>query len=139
MSKITNAWQAVELSRCLGRKPLRIMFQGQPVVLFRNGAAIEALTDMCPHRMVELSKGRVIGGEIECPYHGWRFNGGGALTHIPCSLEKLSDIILARCYSPFELAMKRTELRGDLYHLLRGATCRLHCGSPHTAEHRLSI
>ena len=89
MSKIINAWQAVELSKYLGHRPLRIMFQGQPVVLFRNGTTIAALTDMCPHRLVELSKGRVVGGEIECPYHGWRFNGGGALTHIPCSLEKL--------------------------------------------------
>lgn len=78
-----DAWQAVALAQDIGKTPKRILFAGLPVVLFRSGGDIAALHDRCPHRHVELSKGKIIGGEIECPYHGWRFNAAGACTAIP--------------------------------------------------------
>lgn len=78
-----DCWHAVALSADIGSKPLRILFSKLPVVLFRAGREIAALQDRCPHRLVELSKGKVVGGEIECPYHGWRFNAAGACTAIP--------------------------------------------------------
>ena len=31
----------------------------------------------------ELSTGKVASGEIECPYHGWRYNGEGRCTAVP--------------------------------------------------------
>ncbi len=54
-----------------------------------------ALHDICPHRGVPLSHGRVLHeGEkavgdrinecqVECPYHGWRFGASGHCTAIP--------------------------------------------------------
>lgn len=30
-----------------------------------------------------LSLGRVEGGRLECPYHGWQFEGGGRCMHVP--------------------------------------------------------
>ena len=76
-------WQAVALSADIGRRPKRILYDGEPVVLFRSAQGIAALFDRCPHRLVELSTGRVVGGEIECPYHGWRYDGEGRCTAIP--------------------------------------------------------
>lgn len=81
-------WHAVAISKEIGRKPIRIMFQRDPIVLFRGAEGISALIDRCPHRLVELSKGKVVSGEIECPYHGWRFNKGGHCTAIPGHLGK---------------------------------------------------
>lgn len=83
MTNPPDCWQAVALTSDIGAKPLRILFAGQPVVLFRSGEGIAALQDRCPHRLVELSKGKVVAGEIECPYHGWRFNASGACTAVP--------------------------------------------------------
>ncbi len=83
MSETQQYWQAVALSKEVGRKPKRILLQGEPVVLFRGPQGISALMDRCPHRLVELSKGKVVQGDIECPYHGWRFNKGGHCTAIP--------------------------------------------------------
>ena len=64
---------------------------GEPVLLGRDhdGKAF-ALRDLCPHRGVPLSAGRMkhIGNglgtsEVECPYHGWRFGADGACRAIP--------------------------------------------------------
>jgi phenylpropionate dioxygenase-like ring-hydroxylating dioxygenase large terminal subunit len=44
---------------------------------------VRAIEDVCPHRGARLSKGTVKGGCIECPYHGWRFDGDGKVVSIP--------------------------------------------------------
>lgn len=82
-----DAWQAVALSRALGKRPLPVLLEGRPVVLFRDreGQA-RALQDRCPHRHAPLSGGRVVDGALECPYHGWRFSGTGHLSHVPCHI-----------------------------------------------------
>jgi len=33
-----------------------------------------ALADLCPHRAMPLSFGRVEGTAVECCYHGWQFD-----------------------------------------------------------------
>ena len=57
---------------------------GEPVLLARgdDGQAF-ALRDICPHRGIPLSCGRFDGREVECCYHGWRFDGTGTCTAIP--------------------------------------------------------
>lgn len=83
-------WKAVAAGRDLRRKPLRVMFAGTPVVLFRGpDGTVAALHDRCPHRLVALSEGTVREGEIECPYHGWRFAGDGRCTAIPGLMEEV--------------------------------------------------
>lgn len=89
-------WVALARSADLGTKPLRVMWEGEPLVLFRSNEGVAALTDRCPHRFVELSKGKVVGGEIECPYHGWRFGGDGACTAIPGLCEALPPLRVRR-------------------------------------------
>ena len=39
-----------------------------------GASACGALLDRCPHRNVPLSLGTVVGGELECRYHGWQFD-----------------------------------------------------------------
>jgi phenylpropionate dioxygenase-like ring-hydroxylating dioxygenase large terminal subunit len=85
LSKVARKdfWQAVALSADVSARPMRILFEGSPVVLFRSDKGIAALFDRCVHRLVELSTGKVVNGEIECPYHGWRYDGEGLCTAIP--------------------------------------------------------
>ena len=84
-----NHWTAVTLSSNLKRQPLKVVLNGAPIVLFRSRDTVGAVADRCPHRLAELSKGRVIEGTIECPYHGWRFNKTGQCTAIPGHLSAL--------------------------------------------------
>lgn len=63
--------------------PVRAELLGEAVVLWRSETGLHAFRDLCIHRGAALSLGRVEGGELVCPYHGWRYGGGGACTHIP--------------------------------------------------------
>jgi phenylpropionate dioxygenase-like ring-hydroxylating dioxygenase large terminal subunit len=64
--------------------PHAIVFNGKPLVAFRSGNnQAHLLNDWCPHRFAPLSKGKIINGELQCPYHGWQFNGKGVCTRVP--------------------------------------------------------
>ena len=39
--------------------------------------------DRCSHRLAPLSEGRVAKGCLECPYHGWSFDGAGQCVRVP--------------------------------------------------------
>jgi phenylpropionate dioxygenase-like ring-hydroxylating dioxygenase large terminal subunit len=76
-------WYPVMQSRKLRGKPARVVLNGEALVLFRTSTGISCLRDICPHRFAPLSRGKIVGDSIECPYHGWRFDGSGQCTKIP--------------------------------------------------------
>lgn len=55
-----------------------------PVVMFReaDGRPV-VLDDRCAHRFAPLSRGRIVNGALECPYHGLRFGASGQCVHNP--------------------------------------------------------
>ena len=61
---------------------------GEPVMLGRilDGEPF-ALRNICPHRGAPLTYGRLDGNEVECCYHGWRFDTQGRCTRIPSLAE----------------------------------------------------
>lgn len=83
---LRNLWYMAALSRSLKPGAMRReMLLGEPVLLGRmkSGEAF-ALRDICPHRGVPLSAGRIESdATVECPYHGWRFKAGGQCAAIP--------------------------------------------------------
>ena len=81
-------WYIAALSTELKKKPIRVVLWDTPLVLFRDEKGIaHALLDRCPHRNVPLSKGKVSKDTIQCPYHGWEFDGQGTCTHIPAQAD----------------------------------------------------
>lgn len=82
-----DQWYPVSFLRDLDRsRPSAFTLLGEDLVLWwdREGACWQAFTDVCPHRLVPLSEGRInSAGELECPYHGWTFEGSGRCTAIP--------------------------------------------------------
>ncbi len=85
---ISGAWFIACESKALKEAPLAVIVQGRPLVMFRGaGRAASALTDRCPHRNVPLSMGRVRNGELECAYHGWRFDSAGQCVAVPGLVE----------------------------------------------------
>ena len=82
---LRSLWYMVGLSASLKAGGLRReMLAGEPVLIARtkDGEAF-ALRDICPHRAAPLSGGRIVGAQVECPYHGWRFRTDGVCAAIP--------------------------------------------------------
>lgn len=81
----SNAWYVACWSQDLA--PAGVLARtilDQSIVFFRTGqGALGALHDRCPHRFAPLSSGKVIGQDIQCPYHGLQFNREGACVHNP--------------------------------------------------------
>jgi phenylpropionate dioxygenase-like ring-hydroxylating dioxygenase large terminal subunit len=68
------------------RRPTPFTLLGIDLVLWHEPASgqWQAFADLCPHRLVPLSEGRINDrGELECPYHGWSFDGSGRCTTLP--------------------------------------------------------
>lgn len=84
MTYLHNCWYMAGWASDLGSDLVSRRLLEKPVVLFRDpqGKA-RALADMCPHRFVPLSMGRVVDGAIECPYHGLRFGADGKCVYSP--------------------------------------------------------
>lgn len=69
--------------RPAGVMPLR--YFGRDFVLFRgHDGEAHVLDAFCPHLGAHLGHGGcVVDNTIACPFHGWRFDGGGACVSIP--------------------------------------------------------
>ena len=79
-----NFWYPMALSKELGDAPFQSDALGQSFVLFRDHEGNpHCLANTCIHRGGSLGAGKLKDGCIECPYHGWQYNGDGQCVHIP--------------------------------------------------------
>jgi phenylpropionate dioxygenase-like ring-hydroxylating dioxygenase large terminal subunit len=88
---LRNLWYMPALSSSLKAGSMRReMLLGEPVLLGRTHAGQPfALRDICPHRGVPLSAGKMLSeNTVECPYHGWRFKPDGMCSAIPSLVEE---------------------------------------------------
>jgi phenylpropionate dioxygenase-like ring-hydroxylating dioxygenase large terminal subunit len=79
-------WHVVTRSSAVSGAPVGVRLLGEDLVVWRGeDGTIGAAVDRCPHRESPLSPGKVKGGCIECPYHGWTYDVSGACVYIPSS------------------------------------------------------
>ena len=65
--------------------PRQVERDGMAYAVFQRGGDYFVTADQCTHGPGFLSEGAVIGDEIECPFHGGRFDlRTGAPTAPPC-------------------------------------------------------
>ena len=85
MSLPTDRWYVIAATDEIGAEPLARQVCGHRVVLYRTGAGrIACLADRCSHRGFPLSAGgRVVGDDLQCSYHGLKFDCAGACTWVP--------------------------------------------------------
>jgi vanillate O-demethylase monooxygenase subunit len=81
---LRRCWHPVGYAGTLGEQPIRVVLLDEALVLWRDSTGTpNALRDLCVHRGTALSLGRVVGDELMCPYHGWRYGTDGACKAIP--------------------------------------------------------
>lgn len=65
-------------------KPVKVQMLGHHFALWRDKKGeVRCISDTCTHRGGALADGRIRGDCVECPYHGWTFNGDGACVRLP--------------------------------------------------------
>jgi NADPH-dependent 2,4-dienoyl-CoA reductase/sulfur reductase-like enzyme/nitrite reductase/ring-hydroxylating ferredoxin subunit len=81
----------VELSRLTESQPFLGHYEGEPVMLVRQGDDVSALGATCTHYGGPLAEGLVVGSTIRCPWHHARFHvrtgeaeGAPALNPVSC-------------------------------------------------------
>jgi vanillate O-demethylase monooxygenase subunit len=81
---VKNAWYVAAWSSEVGRDLFKRRIMDEPIVFFRkNDGTPAALTDRCPHKLLPLSMGHLVGDNVQCGYHGLEFDCSGACTHVP--------------------------------------------------------
>lgn len=84
---IVNQWYAILPSRSV--KPNKIVAVKRlnlELALFRNSKGeLGCVVDQCSHRGAALSKGKVTGDCVQCPFHGLTFDETGRCTFIPAN------------------------------------------------------
>ncbi|HUI60057.1 MAG TPA: Rieske (2Fe-2S) protein, partial [Steroidobacteraceae bacterium] len=81
---LADFWHPVALASDVKDRPLAAKLLDVGLVLFRGvDGTVAVAIDVCPHRHIRLSTGKVIDGEIVCPFHGMRFDVSGRCQLIP--------------------------------------------------------
>ena len=79
-----NFWYVAGRSDEFSDQPLKRRMLGQDFVLFRDADGVaRCLSNTCVHRGGSLANGKIKGHCIQCPYHGWQFDGEGRCHKIP--------------------------------------------------------
>ena len=94
-------WYRALPSHQLGRGQIvKAMLLEQPLVVGRDQQGQPfALRDACPHRGMPLSCGRFEGRQIECSYHGWRFDAHSGQCQMIPSLVAEQNLKIDRIYA----------------------------------------
>ncbi len=84
---ILNQWYAIIPSKAVKKnKIMGIKRLNLELALFRNSNnEICCVVDQCTHRGAELSKGKINGDCIQCPFHALEFDKSGKCTFIPAN------------------------------------------------------
>ena len=66
--------------------PVGTTRMGEKMVFWRDQSGkVHGATDFCPHRGVAISKGEILGDHLQCPFHGFEFDGSGKCVLIPAN------------------------------------------------------
>lgn len=81
---LRNIWYMGAWAHEVTRAPLSRRLLGVNTLFYRkeDGAPV-ALRDRCPHRFAPLSRGKIVGDDVQCPYHGLVFDGAGQCVRNP--------------------------------------------------------
>ena len=81
---LRGRWHAVCASCDVGRSPTPLTRLGDRLVLWRDRSGdVHILEDRCPHRGAALSKGRAVGDNLVCGYHGVEVTTDGTVACVP--------------------------------------------------------
>ena len=84
---IRNQWYAVLDSKEVKKnRPVGVLRMGERLAFWRTKEnKIVCMRDLCPHRGVALSTGKLVDDHLQCPFHGFEFDSSGQCVYIPAN------------------------------------------------------
>jgi phenylpropionate dioxygenase-like ring-hydroxylating dioxygenase large terminal subunit len=81
-------WYVLGKSNAITNQPIRLELLGGELVCFRISSGKPVAMDIhCWHMGADLSLGKLVEDQIECPFHGWRYGASGYCEFIPSQAE----------------------------------------------------
>lgn len=81
---LINNWYVLATAEDVDDGPIGVHALGQDFVLFRDQTGkARCLSNICIHKGGSLCRGKIVAGTVQCPYHGWRYDGEGRCVEIP--------------------------------------------------------
>jgi nitrite reductase/ring-hydroxylating ferredoxin subunit len=70
-----DGWLTVGPPHSIPDKAARIVAApgGERIAVFRDGAKIGALSNLCAHQHGPIGEGRIVDGCVTCPWHGYQY------------------------------------------------------------------
>jgi nitrite reductase/ring-hydroxylating ferredoxin subunit len=114
---VRDAWWPVASGDEVSATPRAFRLGDRELCLYRDANdTVRAVDDRCPHRRMPLSMGWVTPeGWLQCPYHGWCFDGStGRCAAIPNlhADEKVSPSIRVPSFATVENLTRRLRVKG---------------------------
>jgi nitrite reductase/ring-hydroxylating ferredoxin subunit/uncharacterized membrane protein len=69
----TEEWASLDLSGVNEATPTRVMAGEHPLLVVRYGETVYAMDEVCSHAGAPLSEGKIVDGQVQCPWHGSRY------------------------------------------------------------------
>ncbi len=105
---LKNYWYIACESHELKSRPIARTVLDNRIVFFRDAQGIaRAVLDRCPHRNMDLAGGTVTEYGLQCPYHGWTWDGEGRCTFIPAACAADREKTQAYKVASFPVAEKQ--------------------------------
>lgn len=84
---IPDQWYGIlESNEVKKGKPIGFTRMGEKMVAWRNrNGQVTVMSDLCPHRGVALSAGKLVDDCIQCPFHGFEYDTSGDCRFIPAN------------------------------------------------------
>jgi phenylpropionate dioxygenase-like ring-hydroxylating dioxygenase large terminal subunit len=84
---IRDQWYVILFSREVKRnRVVGVKRLGVNIVVWRDGKGkLGAALDKCPHRGIQLSKGKMKEDNLQCPFHGFEYDASGRCRIIPAN------------------------------------------------------
>lgn len=125
--ELLNSWIPVAFSADVRTIPIKLEVVSKLLLIWRNeNNTLSVVSDRCIHKGASLSRGTIRNNRVECPYHGWQYDGNGfcytnqsranedsAMLLVPCryfAMEYQEIIWITRNYlAPFPISKELSQ------------------------------
>jgi len=80
---LARYWYPVAVDGDVKQAPVKGKLLDVDIVIYRVEDQVAVALDVCPHRHIRLSAGRIVDDRLVCPFHGLAFNAAGMCTNVP--------------------------------------------------------